>query len=31
MVGAVILARSVDDPEFADEILKETGAWIAAR
>lgn len=31
MVGAVILARSVDDPDFADEILKETGAWIAAR
>lgn len=31
MVGAMILARSVDDPDFADEILKETRAWIAAR
>ena len=31
MVGAMILARSVDDSDFADEILKETRAWIAAR
>ncbi len=31
MVGAMILARSVDDSEFADEILKETRAWINAK
>lgn len=28
MVGAVILARAVDDPIFSDEILKQTQAWI---
>ncbi|HSI17489.1 MAG TPA: TetR/AcrR family transcriptional regulator [Sphingomonas sp.] len=28
MVGAVILARSVDDPAFADEILEQTRIWI---
>jgi TetR/AcrR family transcriptional repressor of nem operon len=28
MVGAVILARSVDDPAFADEILEQTRTWI---
>jgi len=31
MVGAMILARAVDDPDFADEILDETRTWIAAR
>ncbi len=29
MLGAVILARAVYDPELADEILNETRAWIA--
>lgn len=28
MVGAVILARLVDDPVLSDEVLKETLAWI---
>ena len=28
MVGAVILARSIDDPELADEVLEQTRAWI---
>jgi TetR/AcrR family transcriptional regulator, transcriptional repressor for nem operon len=28
MVGAVILARLVDDPALSDEVLKETLAWI---
>ena len=28
MVGAVILARSVDDPALSDEILEQTRAWI---
>ncbi|MFC7400027.1 TetR/AcrR family transcriptional regulator [Chelatococcus sp. GCM10030263] len=31
MVGAVILARMSDDPALSDEMLKETGAWIAAK
>lgn len=31
MVGAVILARAVDDPELSDEILEQTQAWIGAR
>ncbi|MCV3764730.1 TetR/AcrR family transcriptional regulator [Rhizobium sp. TRM95796] len=31
MVGAVILARAVDDPDFSVEILQETGDWIAGR
>ncbi|MDH6265824.1 TetR/AcrR family transcriptional repressor of nem operon [Rhizobium sp. SG_E_25_P2] len=30
MVGAVILARSVDDQALSDEILEETRAWIDA-
>ena len=30
MVGAVILARAVDDPELSDEVLGETRAWIDA-
>ena len=28
MVGALILARSIDDPVLADEILDQTRAWI---
>lgn len=28
MVGAVILARAVEDPDLSDEILAETGEWI---
>lgn len=28
MVGAVILARSTDDEDLSDEILKQTHAWI---
>ncbi|MEQ1609971.1 MAG: helix-turn-helix domain-containing protein [Hyphomonadaceae bacterium] len=31
MLGAVILARAVDDPDLSDEILKETRAWIDAK
>jgi TetR/AcrR family transcriptional repressor of nem operon len=31
MVGAMILSRSVDDPELADEILEEARAWISAK
>ncbi|MBB4951987.1 TetR/AcrR family transcriptional repressor of nem operon [Agrobacterium vitis] len=30
MVGAVILARAVDDPELSDEVLAQTRAWIDA-
>lgn len=30
MVGAVILARAVDDPELSDEVLEQTRAWIDA-
>jgi TetR/AcrR family transcriptional repressor of nem operon len=28
MVGAVVLARAIDDPALSDEILDETRAWI---
>jgi TetR/AcrR family transcriptional repressor of nem operon len=28
MVGAVILARAVDDPELSDEVLEQTRDWI---
>jgi TetR/AcrR family transcriptional regulator, transcriptional repressor for nem operon len=28
MVGALILARSIDDPELSSELLTETRAWI---
>ena len=28
MVGALILARSVDDPKLSDELLAETRAWL---
>ena len=28
MVGAIILARTTEDPAFSNEILKETRAWI---
>lgn len=28
MVGAVILARAVDDPVLSDDVLKQTRAWI---
>jgi TetR/AcrR family transcriptional regulator, transcriptional repressor for nem operon len=28
MVGAVVLARAIDDPVLSDEILDETRAWI---
>lgn len=30
MVGAVILARAVDDPALSDEILEQARAWIDA-
>lgn len=30
MVGAVILARAIDDPVLSDEILEQTRAWIDA-
>lgn len=30
MVGAVILARAIADPELSDEVLRETRAWIDA-
>jgi len=30
MVGAVILARAVDDPQLSDEVLEQTRAWIDA-
>ncbi len=30
MVGAVILARAVDDPELSDEVLEQTRTWIDA-
>jgi TetR/AcrR family transcriptional repressor of nem operon len=28
MVGAVILARAIDDPDLSDEILEQTRLWI---
>jgi TetR/AcrR family transcriptional repressor of nem operon len=31
MVGAVILARAVDDPELSDEVLEQARAWIDTR
>jgi TetR/AcrR family transcriptional regulator, transcriptional repressor for nem operon len=31
MLGAVILARLIDDPALSDEVLSETRAWIAER
>ncbi|THV16838.1 TetR/AcrR family transcriptional regulator [Rhizobium rhizophilum] len=31
MVGAIILARAVDDPELSEEILEHTRAWIETR
>lgn len=30
MVGAVVLARAVDDPALSDEVLREARAWIDA-
>ena len=30
MVGAMILARAVDDPDLSDEVLQQTRAWIDA-
>lgn len=31
MVGAMILARAVDDPDLSDELLRRTRAWIDER
>lgn len=31
MVGALILARSIDDPALSDELLSEARAWIDER
>lgn len=31
MVGAVILARAIDDPVFSEEILDQTREWIDAK
>ncbi|HEX7960909.1 MAG TPA: helix-turn-helix domain-containing protein, partial [Terriglobales bacterium] len=28
MVGAMILARAIDEPAFSDEVLKQTRQWI---
>lgn len=30
VVGAVILARAIDNPELSDEVLQQTRAWIDA-
>jgi TetR/AcrR family transcriptional repressor of nem operon len=30
MVGAVIISRSIDDPELADEVLDSTRSWLEA-
>ncbi len=30
MVGAMILARAIDDPTLSDEVLEQTRAWIDA-
>lgn len=30
MVGAIVLARTIDDPALSEEILEETRAWIGA-
>lgn len=31
MVGAVVLARAIDDTALADELLRETRAWIGEK
>ena len=31
MVGAVIIARSIDDPDLSNEVLEQTRAWIDIR
>lgn len=31
MVGALVLARSIDDPALSDELLTKTRAWIDGR
>lgn len=31
MVGAVILARAIDDPALSDDILEQTRSWIEVR
>ncbi|HEX7960663.1 MAG TPA: hypothetical protein VF493_12135, partial [Terriglobales bacterium] len=31
VVGAVILARAIDNSELSDEVLQQTRAWIDAR
>ncbi len=31
MVGAVILARLIDDPQLSDEVLEQTHSWISAK
>ncbi len=31
MVGALILSRSIDDPELSAEVLSETRAWIGEK
>ena len=28
MVGAVILARAIDDPKLSDDVLEQTRAWV---
>lgn len=30
MVGAVVLARAIDDPTLSDEVLEQTRAWVDA-
>jgi TetR/AcrR family transcriptional repressor of nem operon len=30
MVGAVILARAIDDPTLSDEVLEQTRSWVDA-
>jgi TetR/AcrR family transcriptional repressor of nem operon len=30
MVGAVILARAIEDPALSEEMLQQTRAWIDA-
>ena len=30
MVGAVILARAIDDTTLSDEVLEQTRAWVEA-
>ena len=30
MVGAVILARAIDDAALSDEVLEQTRAWVDA-